>query len=84
VRAQLDLEQLRSGQGGRSAGLLAQMDLQSPLRRATREAFAKSVTRVYRYAVFLAAASLLVILALPEVPLRTTNLPRAGPPVAAE
>ncbi|HET6780623.1 MAG TPA: MDR family MFS transporter [bacterium] len=83
VRGQIDLAQLRSGQGGRSAGLLARLGPRSPLRRATREAFAKSVTRVYRYAVFLAAAALLVTLALPELPLRTSNRPGAGPPVAA-
>lgn len=75
VQRQIDIAQLRSGEGGRTVGILAQMDTRSPLRRAMREAFATSVTRVYRYAIFLAAGALLVVFALPEIPLRKSNRP---------
>lgn len=83
VQSRIDLTQLRSGSGSGPPEALARVDPRSPLRRALRDAFATSVTRVYRYAVFLAAGALLVTLALPEIPLRKSNRPGVGPPPVA-
>ncbi|MBI2122691.1 MAG: hypothetical protein HYT96_00860, partial [Armatimonadetes bacterium] len=83
VQSRIDLTQLRSGSGSGPPEALARVDPRSPLRRALRDAFATSVTRVYRYAVFLAAGALLVTLALPEIPLRKSNRPGVGPPPGA-
>ncbi len=73
VAGRIDLAQLRSGTGGQSSTAVARLDARSPLRRAMRDAFASSVTRVYRYAAVLATAALFVIFALPEIPLRKSN-----------
>jgi EmrB/QacA subfamily drug resistance transporter len=79
VRATVDLEGIRNG------APLAVSATASPemaqLRDLLRQAFAASITRIYAYAAVLLVAALLVLLALPEVPLRTSNRP-PGPPVA--
>jgi len=77
ARATVDLEHLRSG-----AALLASAADPSvaQLREVVRQAFAASVTRIYAYAAALLVAALLVMLALPEIPLRTSNRPPGPPP----
>ncbi len=50
------------------------------VRQAVRRAFAVSVTRIYTFAGGLAVVALLVLTALPEIPLRRTNAP---PPSAS-
>jgi len=47
-----------------------------------RQAFAVSVTQIYTYATFVLAAALIVIVALPELPLRRSNQPDPTRPVA--
>ncbi len=78
ARAAVDLEHLRSG----TAALASATDpALAQLRELVRTAFAASVTRIYAYATVLLVVALLVALALPEIPLRTSNRP-SGPPVA--
>ncbi len=48
------------------------------VRRALRRAFAVSVTRIYAFAGGLVALALLVLTALPEIPLRRSNVPPAA------
>jgi MFS family permease len=78
VRAAVNVEHLRSGAitSGAVGGPLS-----PALREAVRQAFAVSVTQIYTYAAFVLAAALLVIFALPEIPLRRSNRPDATPPV---
>jgi len=78
VRA-VNLEHLRSG----AVTSVAVSGSMSPaLREAVRQAFAVSVTQIYTYATFVLAAALIVIVALPELPLRRSNQPDPTPPVA--
>ena len=83
VRQQIDLQRVAAGRGGGTPG--ARLDLPPQVREVVRTAFASAVTRIYAYAGALMAASLLVLLALPEIPLRAAN-PRAtaGPPAGAD
>ncbi|OLC32181.1 MAG: hypothetical protein AUH31_01240 [Armatimonadetes bacterium 13_1_40CM_64_14] len=69
VRA-VNLEHLRSGAvtSGAVSGSMS-----PALREVVRQAFAVSVTQIYTYAAFVLAAALLVIVALPEIPLRRSN-----------
>jgi len=78
VRA-VNLEHLRSGAvtSGAVSGSMS-----PALREAVRQAFAVSVTQIYTYATFVLAAALIVIVALPELPLRRSNQPDPTPPVA--
>ncbi len=78
VRAAVNLEHLRSGAvtSGAVSG-----PVPPALREAVRQAFSVSVTQIYTYAAFVLAAALLVILALPEIPLRRSNRPDPTPPV---
>ena len=77
VRA-VNLEHLRSGAvtSGAVSGSMS-----PALREAVRQAFAVSVTQIYTYATFVLAAALIVIVALPELPLRRSNQPDPTPPV---
>lgn len=76
ARAAVDLQHLRSG----AAVLAAAGDPAiTQLREAMRQAFAVSITRIYVYATVLLAAALLVLLALPEIPLQTSNRPPGAP-----
>ena len=77
VRA-VSLEHLRSGAvtSGAVSGSMS-----PALREAVRQAFAVSVTQIYTYATFVLAAALIVIVALPELPLRRSNQPDPTPPV---
>ncbi len=76
ARAAVDLQHLRSG-----AAVLASVGDPAimQLREAMRQAFAVSITRIYVYATVLLAAALLVLLALPEIPLQTSNRPPGAP-----
>ena len=78
VRAAVNVEHLRSGAvtSGAVSGPLS-----PALREAVRQAFAVSVTQIYTYAAFVLAAALLVIFALPEIPLRRSNRPDPTAPV---
>ncbi len=75
VRA-VNLEHLRSGAvtSGAVSGSMS-----PALREAVRQAFAVSVTQIYTYATFVLAAALIVIVALPELPLRRSNQPDPPP-----
>jgi EmrB/QacA subfamily drug resistance transporter len=74
----VNLEHLRSG--AVSSGAVSG-SMSPALREVVRQAFAVSVTQIYTYAAFVLAAALLVIVALPELPLRRTNRPDSTPPV---
>ncbi len=78
ARAAVNLEHLRSG-AVTSGAVSGPVPL--ALREAVRQAFAASVTQIYAYAAFVLAAALLVILALPEIPLRRSNRPDPTSPV---
>jgi len=78
VRAAVNLEHLRSGAVTTGA---VSGPLPAALREAVRQAFAVSVTQIYAYAAFVLAAAMLVMLALPEIPLRRSNRPDPAPPV---
>jgi len=97
ARQQIDLTRLRSGFGnaaaGRAAGPAATSTAPGPgalppgvadqVRQAVRRAFAVSVTRIYTFAGGLAVVALLVLTALPEIPLRRTNAPPSASPNAS-
>lgn len=70
ARATVDLQHLRNG-----AAMLASTGDPAivSLQEAMRQAFAVGITRIYVYATVLLAAALLVLLALPEIPLQTSN-----------
>jgi EmrB/QacA subfamily drug resistance transporter len=72
ARATVNLDRLRSGAAGLGA---SEGPLPAALREAVRQAFAVSVTRIYAYAAVVLVVALLVVLALPEIPLRTSNRP---------
>lgn len=78
IRATVDLEHLRSGTAAATAAGGA---LPAALREAVRLAYAASVTKIYAYAAFVLVGALLVVLALPEIPLRRSNRSDAAPPV---
>ena len=80
---QKDFHRVAAGRGGGTPS--PGMNLPPQVREVVRTAFASAVTRIYAYAGALMAASLLVLLALPEIPLRAAN-PRAtaGPPAGAD
>lgn len=79
ARAAVDLDAIRSGAGIASAGVAGAVVAR--LHEALRVAFAAGITRIYAYAAALLALALAVLVALPELPLRTTNRP---PPSAQE
>lgn len=77
VRQPIDLRAL-ADRGEGPGGVAA---LPPQLRAVVRGAFSTAVTRIYAYAGVLMAAALLVLLALPEIPLRSGRAgPRAAPP----
>ena len=83
MRAQVSLQQMRAG---RSDSMSAVPDSFPPQVRAAargvvRRAFAAAVTRIYAYSAVVLTTALLVLLALPETPLRRSALPpsRAAP-----
>jgi len=83
MRAQVSLQQMRAG---RSDSMSAVPDSLPPQVRAAargvvRRAFAAAVTRIYAYSAVVLTTALLVLLALPETPLRRSALPpsRAAP-----
>ena len=83
VRQQIDLPRVAAGLGGGAPG--ARLNLPPQVREVVRIAFASAVTRIYAYAGALMAVSLLVLLALPEIPLRSTSpRPAPGPPAGAD
>lgn len=73
---QLDLRAV-TGRGEAPADLTA---LPPELRDVVRGAFAAAVTRIYAYAGLMLAAGLIILLALPEIPLRGTAKAPSGPP----
>lgn len=70
---QLDAAETQALQQGATVG--AQMT------QALRQSFATSITNIYFYASFLVVAAFLLTLALPEIPLRTSNRGEAAVPV---
>jgi EmrB/QacA subfamily drug resistance transporter len=77
VRAAINLDHLRSGAVWASPTGGA---VPTALREAVRQAYAVSITRIYTYAALVLAAAQLVVLALPEIPLRRSNRPDTAPP----
>ncbi|HEV8338214.1 MAG TPA: MDR family MFS transporter [bacterium] len=73
ARQQVNLARLRSGFGPGSDTARAQAPPE--VRQAVRRAFAVSVTRIYGLAGGLMVAAFLVLLALPQIPLRHRTLP---------
>src|SRR3989441_634127 len=73
VRAAIDLDSIRSGVFASVPGPAV-----TQLHEVFRAAFSAGITRIYAYATVLLLAALLVVMALPEIPLRTSN--RAAPP----
>jgi EmrB/QacA subfamily drug resistance transporter len=73
ARAALDLEGIRSGASIVDASVAG--PIVARLREVLRVAFAAGITRIYAYAAALLAVALVVLLALPELPLRKSNRP---------
>jgi MFS family permease len=79
-RQAINIDRLRNGSAGgegAATGLTLPPDMAPAdaylLRAAVRLAFADSITSVYRYVVGLGIITLLIALALPEIPLRRSN-----------
>src|SRR3989442_1556786 len=77
VRAAIDLDSIRSGVFASVPGPAV-----TQLHEVFRAAFSAGITRIYAYATVLLLAALLVVMALPEIPLRTSN--RAAPPQTSD
>jgi MFS family permease len=74
ARQQVNLARLRSGQSPGTENPQAGAPVQ--VRQAVQRAFAVSVTRIYGLAGGLMALAFLILLALPQIPLRRRNLPQ--------
>ena len=83
AQQQIDLDRLRNGSSANQTGpandAVPAAPLDPTVQMAVREAFATSITRLYIIAAALALVALLIGLALPEIPLRTTNSDEAVP-----
>ncbi|TMI98822.1 MAG: hypothetical protein E6H01_11935 [Bacillati bacterium ANGP1] len=77
MRAAIDLDSIRSGAFASVPGPAV-----TQLHEVFRAAFSAGITRIYAYATVLLLAALLVVMALPEIPLRTSN--RAAPPQTSD
>jgi EmrB/QacA subfamily drug resistance transporter len=83
MRAQVDLQQMGSGRSDTAASVQDALppQVRSAARGVVRRAFAAAVTRIYAYSAIILSAALLVLVALPETPLRQSVVPpsRAAP-----
>ena len=83
MRAQVNLQQLGSGRSDTAASVqdVLPPQVRSAARGVVRRAFAAAVTRIYAYSAIILSAALLVLVALPETPLRQSVVPpsRAAP-----
>lgn len=73
ARAAIDVEAIRSGASIVDVSVAGPIALR--LREALRLAFAAGITRIYTYAAAVLTVALLIVLALPELPLRKSNRP---------
>ena len=87
LRAQVNLQQMGPGRPDGAAAVSATLppQVQAAGRAVVRRAFAAGVTRIYAYSAVVLAAALLVLLALPETPMRRPGAafgaaPPTGPP----
>jgi len=84
VRQQVNLDQIGAGRiGNPGSQLNLPAELRPAARAVVRNAFAAAVTRIYGYAAALMLASFLVLVALPETPLLSSQGPPAPPPPPA-
>ncbi|HLA24973.1 MAG TPA: DHA2 family efflux MFS transporter permease subunit [bacterium] len=83
MRAQVNLQQMGSGRSDTAASVqdVLPPQVRSAARGVVRRAFAAAVTRIYAYSAIILSAALLVLVALPETPLRQSVVPpsRAAP-----
>src|SRR3990170_3977855 len=85
VRVQVNLQQMGSGRAGATAPVPDALPPQvtAAARGIVRRGFAAGVTRIYAYSAIVLSAALLVLIALPETPLRRSAVPpgrAASPP----
>jgi hypothetical protein len=87
LRAQVNLQQMGPGRPEGTAAVSAALppQVRAAGRAVVRRAFAAGVTRIYAYSALVLTAALLVLLALPEMPLRRPGAtfgaaPPTGPP----
>ncbi len=81
ARQQVDLRRLAGGRSDPTVLATLPPRVQTFARTVARRAFAAAVTRIYAYAAALIAIALLILFALPEVPLRSSNRPNPPPTV---
>lgn len=77
VRRQVDLPRLTGARPNFQLLAALPPQVRSSARTVARSAFAAAVTRIYAYAAVLIAVALVILMALPEVPLRSSNRPPA-------
>ncbi len=79
VRSQVNLQQVAAGRPDGAASVQDSLppQVRSAARSVVRRAFAAAVTRIYAYSAVVLAAALLVLVALPETPLRGATGPRS-------